>query len=109
MAKLVRGIVREDKLNEIITALERAGAPGMTVTTVGGRGKTPHTGYWRGVPFPVLLPMCAIEVIVCDNAADDIVRVMIDCAHTGHDGDGHVFVLALDDNYSVRTRWRDVA
>jgi nitrogen regulatory protein PII len=109
MAKLVRGIVREDKLNDVITALERAGAPGMTVAKVAGRGKTPRTGQWRGVPFHLLTPMCAIEVIVCDNAADEIARVMIDCAHTGHDGDGHVFVVTLDDSYSVRTRWRDVA
>src|SRR5262245_31889037 len=107
--KLVRGIVREDKVNEIIMALDAVGVPGMTVTEVRGRGANPRMGTWRGLPYPVLRSMCAIEVIVTDQAADDVARVMVDAAHTGHQGDGHVFVVTLDNSYAVRTRWRDVA
>jgi nitrogen regulatory protein P-II 1 len=107
--KLVRGIVREDKVNEIIMALDRIGVPGFTVTDVKGRGANRQTGTWRGLPYPVMRSMCAIEVIVTDQAADDVARVMVDAAHTGHQGDGHVFVVTLDNSYAVRTRWRVVA
>jgi len=107
--KLVRGIVREDRVNEIIAALDRIGVPGLTVTDVKGRGEKGQMGTWRGLPYPVLRSMCAIEVIVTDLAADDVARVMVDAAHTGHQGDGHVFVVTLDNSYAVRTRWRVVA
>lgn len=107
--KLVRGIVREDKVNEIMGALNRVGATGFTVTGVRGRGANSPMGVWRGLRYPVLVPMCAIEVIVCDESADDIARIVVDVAHTGEKGDGHVFVMALDQSYAVRTRWRDVA
>jgi nitrogen regulatory protein PII len=107
--KLVRGVVREDKVNEIIAGLDRIGAPGITITEVKGRGAHAHMGTWRGLPYPVLRSMCAIEVIAADEAAEEIARVIVDGAHTGHQGDGHVFVMTLDDAYAVRTRWRQVA
>lgn len=107
--KLVRGIVREDKLNEIILALDQAGAPGITVMEVRGRGASALMGIWRGRPYPVLHPMCAIELIVQDDAAGDIADVMMEAAHTGHKGDGHIVVMSLDQTLAVRTRWRDVA
>ena len=107
--KLVRGIVREDKVNEIIQALDRIGAPGITITEVNGRGANAQMGTWPGLPYPVLRSMCAIEVIAADEAAEEIARAVVDAAHTGHQGDGHVFVMALDDAYAVRTRWRHVA
>src|SRR5262245_1200196 len=104
--KLVRGIVREDKVNDIVLALDRIGAPGLTVSEVKGRGQKTVMGTWRGLPYPVLRPMCAIEVIANDEAAEEIARTLVDAAHTGFHGDGHVFVMALDDAYAVRTRWR---
>jgi nitrogen regulatory protein PII len=107
--KLVRGIVREDKMHEIIMALDHIGVPGLTVTEVKGRGANPQMGTWRGRPYPVLRSMCAIEVIVTDHGADEVAQVMVDAAHTGHQGDGHVFVVTLDNSYAVRTRWRVVA
>src|SRR5262245_65988999 len=82
--KLVRGIVREDKVNEIIMALDAVGVPGMTVTEVRGRGANPRMGTWRGLPYPVLRSMCAIEVIVTDQAADDVVHVTVTVGSTGN-------------------------
>jgi nitrogen regulatory protein PII len=107
--KLIRGYVREASADVIARALEQAGASGITVMSAHGRGTTGATGIYRGRPYRVLLPMCVIEVIASDASADDIVRVMVDHGHTGHPGDGHVLVLAVDEAYSVRTRWRDVA
>src|SRR6185369_14525610 len=94
--KLVRGIVREEQVFNIIDALERTGTSGITVTSVHGRGVNRQTAYHRGLPYPALTEMRAIEVIACDNAADDIARVMVDVAHTGSKGDGHVFVIPID-------------
>ena len=34
---------------------------------------------------------------------------MMDHAHTGQPGDGHVLVMAVSECYAVRTRWLEVA
>jgi nitrogen regulatory protein PII len=107
--KLVKGIVRKDKIDEIAIALERAGAPAFTVMDAHGRGSTIRTGVYRGTPYAVLLPMSVIEIIVADECTDDVVQVLVDHAHTGHVGDGHVIVHAIEARYAVRTRWREVA
>ena len=107
--KLVKAIVREDKVNEIAVALERIGAPGVTVTEVRGRGGVPRTAMYRGSTYTVLLPMSMVDLFVSDESVDEVVRVLVDHAHTGHAGDGHVVVMAVDERYAIRTRWRDVA
>jgi nitrogen regulatory protein PII len=107
--KLVKAIVREDKVNEIVEALERIGAPGFTVTEVRGRGAVSRTAMHRGSTYTVLRQMNMIDLIVSDPSVDDVVRVLVDHAHTGQAGDGHVVVMAIDERYAIRTRWRDVA
>src|SRR6185295_18948756 len=107
--KLVRGIVREEKIHAIVEELTRIGAPGATVTHVTGQGEKMRTATYRGVKYPALLPMCAIEVNVDDNCADEIARTIVDTAHTGQKGDGHVFIIQMEEAYAVRTRWRNVA
>jgi nitrogen regulatory protein P-II 1 len=107
--KLIRGIVREDFADAVVQALERAGASGATVTRIHGRGQTTRTGSYRGSPYAVLEAMCAIDIVASDEATDDIVRAVIDNAHTGHHGDGHVLVLTLEQSWAIRNRWPDVA
>jgi nitrogen regulatory protein P-II 1 len=107
--KLVRGIIREDTFARVADALQRAGAAGLTVTTGQGRGRHGRTAVFRGTSHPALDPVCVVEVIADDDSADRIARVMMDHAHTGQPGDGHVLVMAVSECYAVRTRWLEVA
>ena len=107
--KLVRGIVRSDKVNKVAAALERADVSGLTVMDVQGRGGHPHAAMYRGTPYNALLPMSAIDVITSDETVDDIARILVDHAQTGEHGDGHVIVMTVEDHYAIRTGWRGVA
>ena len=82
----------------------------MTVTGVRGYGKQKgHTAIYRGREYQVtLLPKMMIEVVASDSAVDEILGTIIRAARTGEIGDGRVFVLPVDETYSIRTGERDV-
>jgi nitrogen regulatory protein PII len=109
--KLVKSIVRPDKVDEVREALEKLKIAGMTVTDVRGHGRQKgHTAVYRGKEYSVtLLPKVEIEVVVPDNVVDEVIQVVIKAARTGEIGDGRVFVLPVEQGYNIRTGERDMA
>jgi nitrogen regulatory protein PII len=107
--KLVKSIVRPDKVDEVRDALEKLKIGGMTVTDVRGHGRQKgHTAVYRGKEYAVtLLPKVEIEVVVQDNVVDDVIQTIIKAARTGEIGDGRVFVLPVEQSYNIRTGERD--
>lgn len=103
--KLIKAIVRPNKVDDVKDALGRVGLPGMTVTEVRGHGKQKgHTAIYRGREYDVsLLPKMQIEVVVPDALVDDAVAAIIMAARTGEIGDGRVFVMPVDESYRIRT------
>ena len=103
--KLIKAIVRPNKVDDVKEALGRVGLPGMTVTEVRGHGKQKgHTAIYRGKEYDVsLLPKMEIEVVVPDNLVDDAVAAIIRAARTGEIGDGRVFVIPVEQSYRIRT------
>jgi nitrogen regulatory protein PII len=108
--KLIKSIVRPNKVDDVREALEKMNIPGMTVTEVRGHGRQKgHTAVYRGKEYNVtLLPKVEIEVVVQDSLADDVIRAIINAAKTGEIGDGRVFVLPVDHSYNIRTGEQDV-
>ncbi len=108
--KLIKSVVRPNKVDEVREALEKAGVPGMTVTEVRGHGRQKgHTAVYRGKEYNVtLLPKVEIEVVVPDAQADEVVRAIMAAARTGEIGDGRVFVEHVTESYNIRTGERDV-
>src|SRR5262249_26895147 len=96
--KLIKCIVRPNKVDEVKDALTRIGISGMTVTEVRGHGKQKgHTAIYRGKEYNVsLLPKMQIEVVVSDSLVDDSIKAIIASARTGEIGDGRVFVLPVE-------------
>jgi nitrogen regulatory protein PII len=45
-----------------------------------------------------------IDMVVADYMVDDVVRTVIETARTGEKGDGRVFVIPVEEAYSIRTR-----
>ena len=107
--KLVKSIVRPDKVDEVRDALEKLKIGGMTVTDVRGHGRQKgHTAIYRGKEYNVsLLPKMEIEVVVADAVADDVVKAIVTAARTGEIGDGRVFVLPVLESYRIRTGERE--
>ena len=103
--KLIKSIVRPNKVDEVKDALSKLNVSGMTVTEVRGHGKQKgHTAIYRGQEYSVsLLPKMELEVVVHDNIVDDAVKAIIQAARTGEIGDGRVFVIPMDQSYRIRT------
>src|ERR1700752_2344851 len=103
--KLIKSIVRPNKVDEVKAALEKLQISGMTVTEVRGHGKQKgHTAIYRGKEYNVsLLPKMEIETVVADHAADEVVKAIIEAARTGEIGDGRVFVIPIAESFRIRT------
>jgi len=108
--KLVTGIVKPFKLDDVKTALESFGVQGMTVSEVQGFGRQRgHTEVYRGAEYTVaFVPKVRIEVIVDDADVADVLEVMAKAAHTGSIGDGKVWSTPVDEVVRVRTGERGV-
>lgn len=103
--KLVTAIVKPFTLTDIKDFLEQVGVHGMTVTESQGFGQQKgHTEVYRGAEYAVdFVPKIKIEIVINDDLLDDVVKAIVDSAHTGKIGDGKVWVTTVDDLIRVRT------
>src|SRR5215813_6810890 len=108
--KLIKAIVRPNKLEEVKDALTKLNIAGMTVTEVRGHGRQKgHKAVYRGTEYSVtLLPKIMIELVIPNEVTEDVIKTIIETARTGEIGDGRVFVLPVDQGYNIRTGERDV-
>ena len=107
--KLIKAIVRPNRVDEVKDALSDAGISGMTVTEVRGHGRQRgHPTIYRGSEYEIsLLPKVEIEVVVADGLVDDAIDAIMNAARTGEIGDGRVFVLPIEQGRIIRTGERD--
>ncbi len=108
--KLLKAIIRPNKVDDVKDALAKLNISGMTVTEVRGHGKQKgHTAVYRGKEYNVsLLPKMQVEVVVADSIAEDAIRAIVEAARTGEIGDGRVFVLPVEQSFRIRTGERDL-
>jgi nitrogen regulatory protein P-II 1 len=105
MTKLVTGIIQPHRLDDVKSALEAAGVRGMTVSEASGYGRQRgHTEVYRGAEYTVdLVPKVRVEVLVEDEDATLVTKVIIKAAQTGKIGDGKVWTVPVEDVARVRT------
>ncbi len=103
--RLVTGILKPFKLDDVKTALESFGVHGMTVSEVQGFGRQRgHTEVYRGAEYTVaFVPKVRVEVLCDDADAPDILEVIAKSAQTGSIGDGKVWSFPVDEVVRVRT------
>ena len=108
--KLLKAIIRPNKIDDVKDALAKLNISGMTVTEVRGHGKQKgHTAVYRGKEYNVsLLPKMQVEVVVSDTIVEDAIRAIVEAARTGEIGDGRVFVLPVERSYRIRTGEQEV-
>jgi nitrogen regulatory protein PII len=108
--KLLKAIIRPNKVDDVKDALAKLNISGMTVTEVRGHGKQKgHTAVYRGKEYNVsLLPKMQVEVVVADGISEEAIRAIVGAARTGEIGDGRVFVLPVEASYRIRTGEREI-
>ena len=108
--KLIKAIVRPEKIDQIKDALTELHLTGMTVTDVRGHGRQKgHKAVYRGTEYSVtLLPKIMLDLVIPDERVDEVLKKIMTTARTGEIGDGRVFVFDVADGYNVRTGERDV-
>ena len=108
--KLIKSVLRPNKVDDVRDVLEKMNIPGMTVTEVRGHGRQKgHTAIYRGKEYNVtLLPKVEIEVVVQDSVAEEVIAAIMKAARTGEIGDGRVFVIPVEHSYNIRTGERDI-
>ncbi|MFQ5598602.1 MAG: P-II family nitrogen regulator [Nitrospiria bacterium] len=98
--KLVQAMVRPEKEEEVISALEKSGFFAYTRLAVSGRGRQRgiRVGSVRYEELKKISLMIACETEEVDRVVDAIKIA----ARTGNPGDGKIFVSTLKEVRSVR-------
>jgi nitrogen regulatory protein P-II 1 len=109
--KEIRAIIRPEKLDDVLKALEKVGHPGVTVAQVEGHGRQAGlVEQFRGREFRVdLLPKVEIRVVCKDSDVEKIVEAIASSARTGEIGDGKIFVYEVVEALRIRSGERGEA
>lgn len=103
--KLVIGIVRPEKTNDVLGALYGADIRGFSMTRVQGHGgELERVETYRGTTVQVgLADKVRFEIAVSDDFVDRTIEAIRDGAQTGVVGDGKIFVLPLERVVRIRS------
>jgi nitrogen regulatory protein P-II 1 len=103
--KLVIGIVRPEKANDVLEALYRADVRGVSMSRVQGHGgELERVETYRGTTVQVgLSEKVRFEIAISDEFVEPTVEALCEGARTGEVGDGKIFVLPLEHAVRIRT------
>ncbi len=109
--KLVIGIVRPERANDVLEALYRAEVRGVTMSRVQGHGgELDQVETYRGTTVKMgLADKVRFEIAVSDSFVDTTINAVREGARTDEVGDGKIFVLPLERAVRIRTGESDEA
>ncbi len=102
--RMVKAVVRPERVYEVIKALEKKGFKAMTMWDVVGRGK--EGGVQVGeTPYDELAKTMLL-VAVEEEDVQKVVDTITKSARTGAYGDGKIFVCPISEVWTIRTKER---
>ena len=109
--KLVIGIVRPEKANDVLAALYRADVRGVSMSRVQGHGgEMERVETYRGTTVQMgMADKIRFEIAVSDEFVEPTIEALRDGARTGEVGDGKIFVVPLERAVRIRTGETDDA
>ena len=109
--KLVIGIVRPEKANDVLEALVRADVRGFSLSRVQGHGgERDRVETYRGTTVKIgLSDKVRFEIAVSDPFVQPTIEALCDGGRTGDVGDGKIFVLPVERVVRIRTGEADDA
>jgi nitrogen regulatory protein P-II 1 len=103
--KLVIGIVRPEKANDVLESLYRAEVRGLSVSRVQGHGgELERVETYRGTTVKMALnEKVRFEIAVSDDFVEPTIEALCEGGRTGEVGDGKIFVVPLERAVRIRT------
>ena len=101
----IEAIIKPFKIDDVKEALQAIGVQGLTTSEVKGFGRQKgHTEVYRGAEYVVdFLPKLKLEIVVEDEATENVINAIVDAASSGKIGDGKIFVSRVEDVIRIRT------
>jgi nitrogen regulatory protein PII 1 len=102
---MIRAIIRPERMAFVMGALSKAGFTACTEMDVYGRGK--QNGITVGSVYYDELPKSMLLMVIEDEDKDTVAEIIINNARTGENGnigDGRIFVIPVEDAYTISSR-----
>jgi len=105
MTKKIEAIIREEKLEDVKTALKEIGIVGMNICAVQGHGRqggitlSSRTGSYQ----VDMLPRYQLNIILSDHNVEKTIEAICKVVGTGQIGDGLIFVYPVEEVIRIRT------
>lgn len=105
MTKKIEAIIREEKLDDVKSALQEIGIVGMNVTEIRGHGRQGGLSLaGRSGTYKVdMLPKIQVNIVLSDHNVEKTIEIIRESAVTGEQGDGVIFIYPVDEVIRVRT------
>ena len=109
--KLVIGIVRPEKANDVLESLYRAEVRGVSLSRVQGHGgELERVETYRGTTVQMgMEDKVRFEIAVTDEFVEPTINALCTGGRTGEVGDGKIFVVPLERAVRIRTGESDQA
>lgn len=103
--KKIEAIIRPEKLDDVMKAIEKTGYSGLMITEIQGHGKQKGmVQQWRGDEYRVfLLTKIKVEIVAKNEDVEKIKTAIATTAKTGETGDGKIFIYDIVEAYRIRT------
>jgi nitrogen regulatory protein P-II 1 len=103
--KEIKAYIRKSQADITIEKLEQAGVMGMTVLDVNALADWADK---EAFSFSIRYvqkysTVVKLEIVCDDDEADKLTGLIAKYAHTGHSGDGMVFVSGIEKSVKIRT------
>src|SRR5437763_6251612 len=99
--KMIRAIIRPDREEQVVNALESTGIVSLTKMDVFGRGQ--QRGVQVGNTVYPELPRVMFTIVIEEAKLEAAVAAIQAGAKTGQYGDGKIFISPVDTVYTART------
>ncbi|WP_386689000.1 P-II family nitrogen regulator [Lonepinella sp. MS14437] len=103
--KQITAIIQPFRLDDVRDALNSIGIHGMTILEVKGVGRQKgHTELYRGAEYMIdFLPKIQLDIVVTDDAVEQVIETICCAAQSGKIGDGKIFVKPVERVIRIRT------
>lgn len=102
--KMIVAVIQPFMLSRLTAELEEIDDfPGLSVSDVRGFGRRiDHRGN-RFTELQPYKPKIRVEIVVRDEMVETLVEAIKTHAHTGHHGDGKIFVIPVENAVRIQT------
>ena len=99
--RMIRAVIRPEREEQVIDALEATGIVSLTKMDVFGRGQ--QRGVQVGNTVYAELPKVMLTLVVEEAKLEAAIAAIQAGGRTGQHGDGKIFINSVDAVYTVRT------